>query len=209
MSVCTHTVSTGTVHSLQYKNIDYRMVSFFVCLGIFLGTLIMADVLSKRNRFKVNRVNSAGGNSEEDGDDSEVFSANRHYLPSLFCRWLLYYIEYYTCGWMSGYYLQKGNSSEAIELGERPGSSASNDGERASSPTALLSQTNTYMTMNDGGQRTYAATKSLRHQLTREALPRLDNYRNILSIQAGHRPTLDELHNATIHEKVKEKLSWQ
>nr|CAH0110941.1 unnamed protein product [Daphnia galeata] len=126
----------------------------------------MADVLSKRNRFKVNRVNSAGGNSEEDGDDSE-----------------------------------KGNSSEAIELGERPGSSASNDGERASSPTALLSQTNTYMTMNDGGQRTYAATKSLRHQLTREALPRLDNYRNILSIQAGHRPTLDELHNATIHEK--------
>ena len=103
MSVCTHPVSTGTVHSLQYKNIDYRMVSFFVCLGIFLGTLIMADVLSKRNRFKVNRVNSAGGNSEEDGDDSEVFSANRHYLPSLFCRWLLYYIEYYTCGWMSGY----------------------------------------------------------------------------------------------------------
>jgi solute carrier family 12 sodium/potassium/chloride transporter 2 len=101
------------------------------------------------------------------------------------------------------YYLQKGNSSEAIEMGERPGSAASNDGERASSPTALLSNTNTYMTMNDNSQRTYAATKSLRHQLTREALPRLDNYRNILSIQAGHRPTLDELHNATIHEKVK------
>lgn len=98
-------------------------------------------------------------------------------------------------------FLQKGNSSEAIEMGERPGSAASNDGERASSPTALLSQ-GTYMTMNEGGQRTYAATKSLRHQLTREALPRLDNYRNILSIQAGHRPTLDELHNATIHEKV-------
>lgn len=91
-------------------------------------------------------------------------------------------------------------------MGERPASAASNDGERASSPTALLSQTNTYMTMNDGGQRTYAATKSLRHQLTREALPRLDNYRNILSIQAGHRPTLDELHNATIHEKVKRKI---
>lgn len=39
--------------------------------------------------------------------------------------------------------------------------------------------------------------KSFRH-LTREALPRLDNYRNILSIQAAYRPTLDELHNATL-----------
>ena len=37
---------------------------------------------------------------------------------------------------------------------------------------------------------------------TREALPRLDNYRNILSIQAGNRPTLEELHNATIMNKV-------
>ncbi len=82
-------------------------------------------------------------------------------------------------------------------MGERPGSAASNEGERASSPTALLSQGNTYMTVNE--QTKYA--KSLRH-MTREALPRLDNYRNILSIQAGHRPTLDELHNATIHEKV-------
>lgn len=40
-------------------------------------------------------------------------------------------------------------------------------------------------------------SKSLRH-LTREALPRLDNYRNIMSIQAANRPTLDELHNATL-----------
>ncbi len=47
------------------------------------------------------------------------------------------------------------------------------------------------------------ANKSLRH-MTREALPRLDNYRNILSIHVGHRPTLDELHNNTIHEKVCE-----
>lgn len=86
-------------------------------------------------------------------------------------------------------------------MGERPSSAASaasNEGERAASPTALLSQGNTYMTMNEA---TKYANKSLRH-LTREALPRLDNYRNILSIQAGHRPTLDELHNDTIHEKV-------
>lgn len=38
---------------------------------------------------------------------------------------------------------------------------------------------------------------------TREALPRLDNYRNILSIQAAYRPTLDELHNATLSNKVR------
>ncbi|KAI5738510.1 hypothetical protein M8J77_007896 [Diaphorina citri] len=35
--------------------------------------------------------------------------------------------------------------------------------------------------------------KSFRH-FTREALPRLDNYRNIMSIQAVYRPTLDDLH---------------
>ncbi|XP_018578158.1 bumetanide-sensitive sodium-(potassium)-chloride cotransporter [Anoplophora glabripennis] len=43
--------------------------------------------------------------------------------------------------------------------------------------------------------------KSFR-QLTREALPRLDNYRNIMSIQAANRPTLDELHNATLPNKT-------
>ncbi|KAJ6635705.1 Bumetanide-sensitive sodium-(potassium)-chloride cotransporter [Pseudolycoriella hygida] len=48
--------------------------------------------------------------------------------------------------------------------------------------------------------------KSFRH-FTREALPRLDNYRNILSIQAAHRPTLDELHNATMTNKVDRNLS--
>ncbi|XP_064474714.1 solute carrier family 12 member 2-like [Ornithodoros turicata] len=40
--------------------------------------------------------------------------------------------------------------------------------------------------------------RSLRHY-TREALPRLDHYRNVMSVH-GHmaRPTLDELHNATL-----------
>ncbi|XP_062530592.1 bumetanide-sensitive sodium-(potassium)-chloride cotransporter isoform X2 [Bombyx mori] len=42
--------------------------------------------------------------------------------------------------------------------------------------------------------------KSFRH-FTREALPRLDNYRNVLSIHAAHRPTLDELHNASLSRK--------
>uniref|UniRef100_T1I3D9 AA_permease_N domain-containing protein n=1 Tax=Rhodnius prolixus TaxID=13249 RepID=T1I3D9_RHOPR len=44
--------------------------------------------------------------------------------------------------------------------------------------------------------------KSFRH-FTREALPRMDNYRNIMSIQAALRPTLEELHNETLHGKVK------
>ncbi|XP_066244709.1 bumetanide-sensitive sodium-(potassium)-chloride cotransporter [Euwallacea similis] len=41
------------------------------------------------------------------------------------------------------------------------------------------------------------AHKSLRH-LTREVLPRVENYRDIMSIQAANRPTLEELHNATL-----------
>ncbi|KAG8301440.1 hypothetical protein J6590_053513 [Homalodisca vitripennis] len=44
--------------------------------------------------------------------------------------------------------------------------------------------------------------KSFRH-FTREALPRMDNYRNIMSIQAAYRPTLDELHQATLHGKFQ------
>lgn len=43
--------------------------------------------------------------------------------------------------------------------------------------------------------------RSFRH-MTREALPRLDNYRNILSVRGAQRPTLDELHNATMLNKV-------
>lgn len=40
-------------------------------------------------------------------------------------------------------------------------------------------------------------------QLTREALPKLDNYRDPASIQHGfQRPTIEELHNATYVEKV-------
>ncbi|KAG8318064.1 Solute carrier 12 [Homalodisca vitripennis] len=51
----------------------------------------------------------------------------------------------------------------------------------------------------DDGPGSY--TRSFR-QFTREALPRLDNYRNIMSIQAAYRPTLEELHNAaTIRNK--------
>jgi hypothetical protein len=47
--------------------------------------------------------------------------------------------------------------------------------------------------------------KSFRH-FTREALPRLDNYRNMMSIQAAYRPTLDELHDLTVHGKVSLKI---
>uniref|UniRef100_A0A1B0CV09 Uncharacterized protein n=2 Tax=Lutzomyia longipalpis TaxID=7200 RepID=A0A1B0CV09_LUTLO len=53
----------------------------------------------------------------------------------------------------------------------------------------------------DGSDYDTKIYKSFRH-FTREALPRLDNYRNILSITHSNRPTLDELHNATISNKV-------
>ena len=89
-----------------------------------------------------------------------------------------------------------GLGDEAIEMDERNSNCGDGEVDRAASPTALLSH-NTYATINE--QTKYG--KSLRH-FTREALPRLDNYRNILSIQAGHRPTLEELHNATIQDKV-------
>lgn len=52
----------------------------------------MTEVLSKRNRFKVNRVDSGDANSEEDGDDSEVYAFHTnhplsfiHYKHPLFC----------------------------------------------------------------------------------------------------------------------------
>jgi solute carrier family 12 sodium/potassium/chloride transporter 2 len=83
------------------------------------------------------------------------------------------------------------------EEGSRRGSLE--DLQRATSPTMLLSHTSDH----DGYDTRYA--KSFRH-FTREALPRLDNYRNIMSIQAAYRPTLDELHNATLQGKVGRHL---
>lgn len=45
-------------------------------------------------------------------------------------------------------------------------------------------------------------------QMTREALPKLDNYRGLDSINAAFRPTMDELHNNTYHEKVSLCLNY-
>lgn len=50
--------------------------------------------------------------------------------------------------------------------------------------------------------------KIISRHFTREALPRLDNYRDILSIQAVYRPTLDDLHNATMTNKVRNQLKF-
>jgi len=43
--------------------------------------------------------------------------------------------------------------------------------------------------------------RSLVH-MTREALPRMANYRNLLSVQAAQRPTLGELHEGVKEAKV-------
>lgn len=77
------------------------------------------------------------------------------------------------------------DEEDRVEIRPRTGTLAGDDGR----PTS--GDTNNYDTR-------YA--KSFR-QMTREALPRLDNYRNIMSIQAVYRPTLDELHNATLTAK--------
>ena len=53
--------------------------------------------------------------------------------------------------------------------------------------------------------------KSLRHYLTREALPNESNYRNLESIVDGsnrqQRLTLDELHDSTYHEEVSKNMA--
>ena len=46
-------------------------------------------------------------------------------------------------------------------------------------------------------------SRSLKY-FTREALPRLDNYRNFMSIQAAYRPTLEDLHDPVSLSKVCE-----
>jgi hypothetical protein len=39
-------------------------------------------------------------------------------------------------------------------------------------------------------------------QMTREALPRMDNYRNLMSVAAVQRPTIGELYEGVEEEKV-------
>lgn len=60
--------------------------------------------------------------------------------------------------------------------------------------------------LTEDGLNQYQYTWNLKSlgQLTREALPKYDNYRDLMSVHAAPRPTLDELHNATFHEQVSE-----
>lgn len=64
-----------------------------------------------------------------------------------------------------------------------------------------------------GTSLTYSTFRSLRH-LTREALPRLDHYRNLASIMknpgtGGQRPTLDDLHQPPIDKQILMKDDMQ
>ena len=147
------------------------------------------------NRFKVKRVDTRVQSVLENSTGADDLVEVSNFLNIIaFVRKNWPHFSYSTI--FISFLQQEQIISEVIELGERPPSSS----DRATSPTALLSQNNTYTTVNESTASKHA-TKSLRH-MTREALPRLDNYRNILSIHVGHRPTLDELHNNTIHEKV-------
>lgn len=56
----------------------------------------------------------------------------------------------------------------------------------------------------DAGPNVYETRyqRSLRNYLTREKLPSEAHYRNLSSVMDGSgRPTMDDLHNATFHEK--------
>lgn len=48
--------------------------------------------------------------------------------------------------------------------------------------------------------------KSL-HQYTHDALPKMENYRNLMSFHAGQRPTIDELHEPKFRSPQSQKVS--
>ncbi|XP_071450264.1 bumetanide-sensitive sodium-(potassium)-chloride cotransporter-like isoform X1 [Hetaerina americana] len=135
------------------------------------------EMANRRTRFQVNRVETgaASTNGEMDplneGDDV---------------------VERYTAiGDEDSGQRKSSNAAEEMAL---INDGAGGDGARGASPTVVSHNHE----MSTGYDTRYA--KSFRH-FTREALPRLDNYRNIMSIQAAYRPTLDELHNETLHGK--------
>lgn len=51
---------------------------------------------------------------------------------------------------------------------------------------------------------TSTTNASRRVSVNIEALPRLDNYRNIVHVQSSFRPTLEELHEYTVEVKVNQ-----
>ncbi|OXA61877.1 Bumetanide-sensitive sodium-(potassium)-chloride cotransporter [Folsomia candida] len=136
------------------------------------------DLRDKRNRFQVNRV------------DSTVNSNGHSPVPSRV----------------------GGAAGEATLVGYTPAVDADGNGRLSpsdgscASPAMLISPTHhrhsvadqAHFTLSGNYDTKYA--KSFRH-FTREALPSLDNYRNMMSIQAAYRPTLDELHDLTLHGK--------
>ncbi|KAK2709720.1 bumetanide-sensitive sodium-(potassium)-chloride cotransporter-like [Artemia franciscana] len=92
--------------------------------------------------------------------------------------------------------VQGGKHDHDVELGKiRVNDALPNDSERAGSPAALLTHHNPYTNTVQGVGTMHQ--KSWRH-FTREALPNIDNYRNLFSLRVGQRPTLDELHNPSL-----------
>ncbi|KAG8223075.1 hypothetical protein J437_LFUL002023 [Ladona fulva] len=132
---------------------------------------------NRRTRFQVNRVDTGAAGNNGEMDPLNEGEDN---------------VERYTA---LGEDDQRRKSSTAAEEAALIGDGAAGDA-RATSPTVMSHNADT----TTGYDTRYG--KSFRH-FTREALPRLDNYRNIMSIQAAYRPTLDELHNETVHGKVR------
>ncbi|CAO1378480.1 unnamed protein product [Diamesa hyperborea] len=151
-------------------------------VSLELGTMQRS---ASANRFQVNLVNkdSNGGTGEHEENDDDTFNENEtemiqkrrsSRLPSIVIK--------------SSFRDTKKERKESIARFKVSGE----DSESNDEDENLL----------DGNEYDTKYGRSFRH-FTREALPRLDNYRNILSIQAGNRPTLEELHNATIMNKAQ------
>lgn len=150
------------------------------------------------NRFQVNPVNhSANGTSRDHEDDDDTFNENEAEMMTKRRTSRIQSIK-------TSFKLDKNSKKEAQARFKAGGDDSSDSNEDES----LLD--GQYDTKYGRSFRlvelnlifyNIKLNVSDRH-FTREALPRLDNYRNILSIQAQYRPTLDELHNATIMNKV-------
>ncbi|OXA61539.1 Bumetanide-sensitive sodium-(potassium)-chloride cotransporter, partial [Folsomia candida] len=143
-----------------------------------IDTTMDMDLRDKRTRFQVNRV------------DSSTVNSNGHSpVPSRV----------------------GGAAGEATLVGYTPDDADRNGrlsplDESCASPAMLISPTHHRQSVGDQAHFTLSGNydtkyaKSFRH-LTREALPSLDNYRNMMSIQAAYRPTLDELHDLDFEGK--------
>lgn len=90
---------------------------------------------------------------------------------------------------------------QVLESRRRSMSNMANVPENGILETKLSMETSTAASGESAAPTQLGPRRSLVH-MTREALPRMANYRNLLSVQAAQRPTLGELHEGVKEAKV-------